>query len=153
MAEYFAELRKLVGTRPLLLPGANVILVDTAGRVLLHQRSDNGMWGLPGGFTELGETVEDTARREVSEEIGLQCGTLELLNVYSGEKYYYTYHNGDQVYNVTISYVCHDFTGEIRVNPEEGLDARFFTIGEAKEKIYPKLRSILEDYERKYRLK
>jgi len=75
------ELRKFVGTRPLIMPGANVIIIDKQGRVLLHHRSDMDLWGLPGGFCELGETVEETASREVFEEVGLRCKSLKLFNI------------------------------------------------------------------------
>ena len=46
---------------------------------------------------ELGETVQDTARREVFEETGLRLGKLELFGMYSGPDYYKTFPNGDQV--------------------------------------------------------
>ncbi len=51
--------------------------------LLLQQRSDNGRWGLPGGFMELEESIEDTARREVWEETGLRLGAMELFGIYS----------------------------------------------------------------------
>ena len=66
MADYIIELRKLVGTRSLIMPGANVIILDKEGKVLLHHRSDMDLWGLPGGFCELGETVEETANIKIS---------------------------------------------------------------------------------------
>jgi 8-oxo-dGTP diphosphatase len=40
-----------------------------------------GQWSLPGGAQELGETVAETARREVREETGLELAALELLTV------------------------------------------------------------------------
>jgi ADP-ribose pyrophosphatase YjhB (NUDIX family) len=51
--------------------------------VLLMQRSDNGHWGLPGGFVDVGESVADAARREVAEETGYQVELGGLIGVYS----------------------------------------------------------------------
>jgi len=41
------------------------------------------MHALPGGFVEIGETVEDACRRELMEETGVRAGKLQLLGVYS----------------------------------------------------------------------
>jgi len=51
--------------------------------ILLMRRSDNGHWGLPGGFVELGESVSDAARREVFEETGWTVELGRLIGVYS----------------------------------------------------------------------
>ena len=40
-----------------LVPAASVVVVDDVGRVLLHRRTDNGLWALPGGKMELGESL------------------------------------------------------------------------------------------------
>lgn len=58
------------GKQSFILPTASVIVVDADGNILLQHRSDNGYWGLPGGAMELGESFEETARREVLEELG-----------------------------------------------------------------------------------
>lgn len=39
---YIMELRKFVGSQPLILTGAGVLLVDNSGRILLQHRTDNG---------------------------------------------------------------------------------------------------------------
>lgn len=66
MADYILDLRKAVGRRPLLQTGAGVIVVDTAGRILLQRRSDNGCWDYAGGSMELGEEAEETVCRTIS---------------------------------------------------------------------------------------
>ncbi|HEX2184483.1 MAG TPA: NUDIX domain-containing protein [Chloroflexota bacterium] len=72
---YVAELRALVGHRPLLVVAAGVLVFDAGGRVLLHRHRDTGRWGIPGGALEPGETLEAAARRELREETGVQAGT------------------------------------------------------------------------------
>ena len=146
MADYVRELRRLVGTRPLILCSANGILLDPEGRLLLLHRTDNDMWSLPGGAVEPGETLEETAVREVREEVGLTCHTLKLFGVYSGPELYYRYPNGDEVYNVTISYLCRDFSGEIKVDPAEGKAAAFFAIADLPSDISPPVRPIIADF-------
>ena len=54
--------------------------------MLLMRRSDNGHWGLPGGFVEVGESVAEAARREVEEETGWVTEIGALIGVYSDPK-------------------------------------------------------------------
>jgi ADP-ribose pyrophosphatase YjhB (NUDIX family) len=126
---YIGELRALVGDRPLILPGTSVVLVDESDRLLLIQRTDTGGWGLPGGFMEPGESYEDTGRREVREEVGVDVGELSLLGVFSGPEYFYRYPNGDQVHNVTAAYLARcPADVSLSLQASEASDARFFDV-------------------------
>jgi 8-oxo-dGTP diphosphatase len=69
---------------PLL--AADCVVFDARGRVLLVRRKFppfQGRYALPGGFVEIGETVEEAARRELAEETGVKAGGLQLVGVYS----------------------------------------------------------------------
>ncbi|MBN8191788.1 NUDIX hydrolase [Bacillus sp. NTK074B] len=124
---YVKDLRKLVGTRPLILPGAVVIILNEQHEVLLQHRTDGG-WGLPGGLMELGESLEETARREVKEETGLEVGELTLVNIFSGQDYYFKVSNGDELYSVTAVYVTEDVSGKIEVDETESVAVQFFKL-------------------------
>lgn len=150
MPDYIRELRKLVGNRPIILCGAAVIFVDDKDRVLLHHRTDNNMWGIPGGAMELGERLEETARREAYEEVGLTCHTLKLFDVYSGPELYYRYPDGNEVYNVSAVYICRDFSGEVKVDQAEGKAANFFSIIDIPSEISPPVRVVIDDFCRRY---
>ncbi|MBE6082655.1 MAG: NUDIX domain-containing protein [Tissierellaceae bacterium] len=150
MTDYIGDLRKLIGTRPIIMCGANVILLNDQGQILLHHRIDRDWWGLPGGAMELGESFEQTAKREVLEEVGLICRDLKLFNVYSGEKLYYKYPDGNEVYNVTVTYICKDFSGEIVVDPSEGRDARFFPLDKIPSNLSSPIEGIVEEFLSKY---
>jgi len=51
--------------------------------LLLMRRSDNGYWGLPGGYVEPGESVSEAVAREVFEETGVRIRPGRLVGVYS----------------------------------------------------------------------
>ena len=67
-------------------PVAAAIPVDRAGRVILLRRGfapGRGLWTFPGGFVDLGESVEEAARRETEEELGIAVELGPLVGVYS----------------------------------------------------------------------
>lgn len=124
---YVSELRKLVGNRPLILPGAVVLIFNDKDELLLQHRTDGG-WGLPGGIMELGESLEETGRREVKEETGLLIGDMKLEGVFSGSEYFLKVANGDELYSVTAVYSTRSYEGEIKIDESESVDLQFFSL-------------------------
>jgi 8-oxo-dGTP diphosphatase len=64
----------------------DAVVFDAQGRVLLIRRKNPpfaGGYALPGGFVDVGETVEEACRRELREETGIEAGTLKLIGAYS----------------------------------------------------------------------
>ena len=137
MTGYIMELRKAIGTKPIILAGAGVILEDQMGRILLQHRTDNHTWGIPGGSMELGESYEETARREVFEETGLVVGELDLFYLNSGQHTFYKYPNGDEVYMACVIFTTMDFTGETQMQDDETADLRWFHLQEIPDNINP----------------
>jgi|SRR5579871_5271026 len=126
---YIQELRALVGHRPLIFVTAGVLIMDEQGRLLLQRRADDGLWGVPGGCMEIGETLEETARREVREETGLAVRELALFDVVSDGEIY-TYPNGDQANIVSVLYRAIRIEGELAADRDESLELRFFSLDE-----------------------
>lgn len=64
--------------------GVEAAVFDPEGRILLVRRQDNGMWAMPGGIAEIGQTIEEAALRELWEEAGLRGQVTRLLGIFDG---------------------------------------------------------------------
>ena len=148
---YLSELRKFVGHSPLLMVGATVFVLNNKNELLLLKRADNHCWGPPGGAVEPGEVVEDSARRETLEETGLELGELTLFGVFSGADQFYRYPNGDEVYNVTITYLVHMPDGEIHISTEH-TDWKYFALNEIPSEISPPIIPVLKKFLADFRI-
>jgi len=126
---YVSSIREKIGHDLLILTGANVIILDDNNRVLLQKRK-SGSWGLLGGLLEIGETLEDTAIREVYEESNLKISDLHLVNVFSGPKYHFKLDNADEIYVITSVYYTREFKGELIADNNESLELKFFEMHE-----------------------
>ncbi len=102
--------------------------------------------GITGRIMELGESMEETARREVQEETGLVVGELELLGIFSGEDFFLKVANGDELYSVTAVYATRDISGEIAIDGVESLDVQYFPLKELPENLASGCRSYIEPY-------
>jgi ADP-ribose pyrophosphatase YjhB (NUDIX family) len=143
--DYIKELRALVGTRPLIMVGATLLALNHDNQLLMIKRTDNHCWGVPGGAMELGESLEETVQRETQEEIGVAVRDLELFGVYSGKELYYKYRDGNEVYNVSVVYITRNFGGDVRVNPNEHSEHKFFDLENLPAEISPPIQPILRD--------
>jgi 8-oxo-dGTP pyrophosphatase MutT (NUDIX family) len=144
MIEYVKEMRKIIGTKPLLICGASVIIFDPSGKVLMLQRSDNDCWCFPGGTIDLGERLEDTARREAWEETNLRLHELELFGVFSGEELHDVYPHGDEIYGVDVVYTSSHYEGTVAIN-DESKAYQFFEIDQLPSNISPPVKPIARE--------
>ena len=147
MTGYMAEMRRLVGHRTVIQCAASIIVIDAQGRLLLGKRSDDHLWGYSGGSVEIDERVEECARRELREEMGIIAGELEFFCVNSGPEAHHIYPNGDEVSNFEIVYLCRDYAGEPKNSDGEMERLRFFKPEDIDlDLISPPIRPVLRRY-------
>ena len=122
---YIGEMRKHIGHAPMLTAGATVAVLKN-GKLLMNLRADTNTWGIPGGAMELGETLEETAARELKEETDLTAEGFTLLHLFSGRDFYFQYPNGDELWSVVALYLAEGVTGELRIADGESRALRYF---------------------------
>jgi len=102
-------------------PSVALLVRNDAGEILLVRRNVDpgaGRWCLPGGFVEMGETVQDAARRELLEETGLEGVLLSVVDAASKLNGYY----GDVV---VIAFEARITGGELKPG-DDAAEARYF---------------------------
>ena len=126
--------------------GVGVVVMDENGCILLEKRSDCGLWGLPGGKIEPGESIVEAALREVKEETGLTVKINRLLGVYSEpEDRIVTFlDNGDVVHLVDILLEATVISGELSCGSESE-EVRFFDPEDFPADIAPPAKAPLQD--------
>jgi ADP-ribose pyrophosphatase YjhB (NUDIX family) len=98
-------------------------------KVLLTRRMDNGLWCLPGGHMEPGESIEECCVREVLEETGLQVRVKRLTGVYSNPDQLVVYPNGEQAHFVVLNFEVEVVGGELGLSAET-TEAGYFSLSE-----------------------
>ena len=104
-------------------------------KVLLVKRGNHpsiGCWALPGGFVNLRENLEDTARRELQEETGVSGLPVEQFACYGD------YQRDPRARVITTAYFSLVNEKEVRVKAgDDAADAAWFTVklkkGESKD--------------------
>ncbi|REJ10959.1 NUDIX hydrolase [Halobacillus trueperi] len=147
--DYIRHLRSMVGHEKVLMVVAGALVFNEKNQLLLQLRTDSGSWGVPGGFMELDESVQETARREVFEETGLILNEMELYGIYSGPHKQKVFGNGDQAAIVEICFICCSYEGEFVKENEESLSNRFFYLDDLPDYIFQDHQQVIEDVKNK----
>jgi ADP-ribose pyrophosphatase YjhB (NUDIX family) len=129
-----------------LRPGSNTVLINEANQVLLHRRADNGVWALPGGAMEIGESIEQCAVREMFEETGLHVAVKRLVGVYSDPKNYsiLRYPSGYTVHYLIVVFEVEQTGGELTIS-DESTELRYFDVEALPADLMPSSRLRIQD--------
>ena len=106
---------------------ASAVVTDDAGRILLQRRADSGLYALPGGTMDVGESLPGTAVREVREETGLEVEITGLVGTYTDPRHVIAYSDGEVRQQFNVCFTARATGGELRIS-DESTDLRFVAV-------------------------
>ncbi len=114
--------------------GVSGVILDDQQRILLlrHRYWKAGSWGLPSGYVEHQEKLEEALCREVWEETQYKIQVQSLIRIVSGYKL-----------RLEASYLGQFIGGELHLDPKEVMEARFFARDELPEGLLASHREII----------
>jgi 8-oxo-dGTP pyrophosphatase MutT (NUDIX family) len=129
-----------------LVPGGSAIVANERGEILLQRRTDSGLWALPGGTMDIGETLAGAIVREVREETGFQVEPVRLVGIYSDPKHVFAYDDGEVRQEFNVCLACRIVGGEFAVS-EESHEVRFLDPAELDRlDMHPSILLRIRDY-------
>jgi ADP-ribose pyrophosphatase YjhB (NUDIX family) len=112
-----------------LVPAASAIVTNDRGEILMQRRVDNNFWALPGGTMDFGETIVQTAEREVREETGLDVRVDGIIGTFSDPRHIIEYSDGEVRQQFNICFHATLLGGELR-SSSESKEVRWISPGQ-----------------------
>ncbi len=107
-------------------------VIENQGEILLVKRAhepSKGLWSIPGGLVELGETLRDAAKREMEEETGLVVELEDMIDVMDSIEF--DDNRRVKYHFVLVDFLAHPATKETRIRASsEVLDAKWLSPSE-----------------------
>jgi ADP-ribose pyrophosphatase YjhB (NUDIX family) len=101
-----------------LVVAVAAVVTNDVGEILMIERTDNGLWAIPGGAQDLGETTREAAIREVEEETGILVEINDVTGIYSDPGHVIAYDDGEVRQEFSITFRAKPVGGELRTSSE-----------------------------------
>jgi len=129
ISPYLKKLRSHIGSDLVMMPSVAAIIRNEAGQVLFLVRADNGLWDLPAGAIDPGETPAQAVVREVHEETGLVVEPTAVAGVFGGEPFRLRYGEDIVEYTVTV-FECRVIGGTLGALDDETAELHFLDVAQ-----------------------
>jgi ADP-ribose pyrophosphatase YjhB (NUDIX family) len=112
-----------------LVVAVTAVVTNDQGELLLQKRTDNELWGLPGGAMNIGESIAQAVIREVKEETTLDVEPTGVVGIYSDPGHVIAYADGEVRQEFSICFAARIVGGQLAVGDQESTAVRFVKPG------------------------
>ena len=137
---YLGKLRATLGHDLLLSPGVQILLIRDDQRILVQKRADSGVWELPAGSCEPGQSFRTAAVAELFEETSIRIQPADLIpfaSLSDPSIHTLTYPNGDQVHAFALCFWAWAPHGETSINDGEAIEHQWADPSDLPRPIHP----------------
>lgn len=130
-----------------VVPSVTVGVRDDQGRILLIHKIDNDKWALPGGGHDAGESIAETAVREVREETGVDIEITGIVGLYTNPNHVMKYDDGEVRQQFSICFRARQIGGSAREDGTETKEVRWVPTDQLDNlNIHPSMRLRIDHY-------
>jgi ADP-ribose pyrophosphatase YjhB (NUDIX family) len=123
-----------------VVPSVTAVVRNERGDLLLIHKTDNGLWALPGGGHDIGESIRDTVVREVKEETGIDVAVEEVSGLYTDPEHVMAYDDGEVRQQFSICFRAQPLGGELKTS-SESKEVKWVPLGDLDSlEIHPSMR-------------
>lgn len=101
-----------------IVVGVTAVVRNDVGQLLMIRRTDSGLYAIPGGAQEIGETISQTVVREVNEETGIDVQVTALIGIYSDPDHVIAFTDGEVRQEFSICFRAQPIGGQLRTSSE-----------------------------------
>jgi 8-oxo-dGTP pyrophosphatase MutT (NUDIX family) len=148
---YLGKLRSILGHELLLSPGVQILLIRDDQRILVQRRADNGMWELPAGSCEPGQSFRTAAVAELFEETNIRIQPADLIpfaSLSDPSIHTLTYPNGDQVHAFALCFWASAPGDDAAINDGEAVEHRWVDPSDLPHPIHPPTAAVIRLFNR-----
>ncbi|QWC00666.1 NUDIX domain-containing protein [Mycoplasmatota bacterium] len=121
---YIKDIRSKLGNDWVILNACAVVIINDKNQILLQKRSDNKLWGLPGGLMELHDSIESCAIREVKEETNLDVQLDKFIGIFNNP--FMRWREKDYARIISYAFTGKIVGSEMKINDHESLELKYF---------------------------
>lgn len=121
---YIKDIRGKIANDWIILNASAVVITNDKNQILLQKRSDNHLWGLPGGLMELEDSITECAIREVKEETNLDVELERFIGVFSNP--FMRWRKADYAKIISYAFTAKIIGSTMKINDHESLELRYF---------------------------
>jgi ADP-ribose pyrophosphatase YjhB (NUDIX family) len=143
--DYWHQIRQAIGKETAIFPSAAGAIIHE-GKILLVRHNLLKKWQIPGGFQEIGESIQETVEREIKEELNLDLIAGSLISVYSHPKWTIEFPDESKIQQLLFFFLMEGEISPISIQASEISAYQFFAPSEIPDDTFACCKQKISDW-------